>query len=146
MVERRAARAALAHETQGGREDRAAALPRLHRACGEALALADVLDGVYDGDVGVAGKDEVAVHGVDEEGGGDGFLGGGEALRDDGAAVDAAGAGRMPEGAEVREEVGGDVIQGTEFKGGFDAREVWVGGGWAEEGRHVVTAMRWLLD
>ena len=59
---------------------------------------------VENGDLRVAGENEVAVHAVDEEDGvvvggrgrGDGPLGCGEGLRDGGAAVDAAGAGGVP--------------------------------------------------
>jgi hypothetical protein len=64
-----------------------------------------VLDVVEDGDGGVAGEHEVAVHAVDGEVCGDGELGGGEALGDYGAAVDAAGSRGVPEGARVGEDV-----------------------------------------
>lgn len=60
---------------------------------------------VEHGDLGVAGEDEVAVHAVDCEIWTDCGLGGGEGLRDYAAAVDAAGAGRVPERARVGEEV-----------------------------------------
>lgn len=55
-----------------------------------------MLNVVEDGNGRVAGEDEVAVHGVDGEVGGHGSLGCGEALGDHGAAVDAAGSGRVP--------------------------------------------------
>ncbi len=58
------AAAALAHEAHGDGEDGLAALAGLHRAGGEALALAHVLDVVQDGDLGVARQHEVAVHRV----------------------------------------------------------------------------------
>lgn len=51
---------------------------------------------IYDGNLGVAGKNEIAVHAVHEEVIGDGSLSGGQALRDHGAAVDAARTGGMP--------------------------------------------------
>ena len=56
---------------------------------------------VEDWDTGVPGEDEVAVHGMDGEVGGDGALGGGETLGYDGAAVDAAGSRGVPEWAGV---------------------------------------------
>jgi len=53
------------------------------------------------------------VHGMDDEIGWDGGLRGGEGLRDDGSAVDAAGAGRVPERVGIRVDGGGDVGQGV---------------------------------
>jgi len=82
--------AVLPAEAQSGREDGPSALPRLHRAGREALAVANALDVVEDGDLRVARQHEVAVHAVHGEVGGDGALGGGEGLGDGGAAVDAA--------------------------------------------------------
>lgn len=68
---------------------------------------------VQNRDRAVARQDEVAVHAVHEEGGmgvgcgrvRNGELGGGEGLRDGGAAVDATCAGRVPQGAGVCEDV-----------------------------------------
>ena len=95
----------LAHETHRHGENAFPALPRLHRARRETLAGPHVLDVVQDRDLGVPGQHEVAVHRVHGEVRGYGALGGGEALGDDGAAVDAAGAGGVPEGAGVGEDV-----------------------------------------
>lgn len=64
-----------------------------------------MLDVVEDGDGAVPREDEVAVHAVDEEVRGDGELCGSEALCDYRAAVDPAGAGGVPEGAGVGEDV-----------------------------------------
>ena len=88
-------------ETHRCREYGFPALSRLHRARGERSPLPDVLDVVQDGDVGITGQNEVAVHAVDSEVGGDGGLGGGKALCDCSAAVDTAGTGWMPEGPGV---------------------------------------------
>lgn len=71
-----------------------------------------MLDVVHDGDLGVAGENEVAVHAVNGKVRGDGSLGGGEALRDDGTAVDAAGSWGMPERSGVGEDVLGGVREG----------------------------------
>lgn len=87
---------ALAHEAHGGGEDGLRVLPRLHGPGAVAAAVADALDVVNDGDVAVAGQDEVAVHAVHVEVGRDGLLGRGEALCDGDAAEDAASAGRVP--------------------------------------------------
>ena len=57
----------LAHEGEGCGEDWLAALAGLHGSCCKGFAFADVLDVVEDGDGGVAGEDEVAVHAVDSE-------------------------------------------------------------------------------
>lgn len=51
---------------------------------------------IYDGDLGVTGEDKVAVHTVHEEVIRYSSLRGGQALRDHGAAVDAARTGGMP--------------------------------------------------
>ncbi len=106
--------AALAHKTHRHREYATTALPRLHGARRERFALAHVLDVVEDGDLGVAGEDEVAVHRVDGEGRGHSALCRGEALRYDGAAVDATRPGGVPERACVGEDVlDGGVSEGV---------------------------------
>jgi hypothetical protein len=64
-----------------------------------------VLDVVHNGDFGVACEYEVAMHAVDCEVRGDGSLGCSEALRDYGAAIDAAGSWGVPEGSGVGEDV-----------------------------------------
>lgn len=112
VAHRLCAAAVFAHEAQRGGEDGSPALARLHGARSEGPALANVLDMVEDGEGAVAGEHEVAVHAVDGEVRGDGELSGGEALGYHGAAVDAAGAGGVPEGAGVGE----DVLEG---KGGL---------------------------
>ena len=96
MLEDLVAGAVLAHEADGGGEDDVASLARLHRPRGEGLARAHLLDVVYDGDLRVAGEHEVAVHGMHGEVGVDRLLGGGQRLRNGGAAKDAAGARRVP--------------------------------------------------
>jgi hypothetical protein len=83
-------------EAQRGGENGTSALSRLHGSGGIASAGADALHVVDNGDLGVARKHKVAVHAVHEEVLGHRELCGGEALRYDGAAVDAACAGRMP--------------------------------------------------
>lgn len=83
-------------ETQRRCKNGPSALPCLHGSGGEASAGAHALDMVYEGDLGVASENKVAVHTVHEEIVRDGSLCGGEALRDHGAAVDAARAGGMP--------------------------------------------------
>lgn len=60
---------------------------------------------VEDRNGGVPSEDEVAMHGVHGEVGGNGALGGGKALGYDGAAVDAASSGWVPEWAGVGVEV-----------------------------------------
>ena len=87
---------AFSHITHCSGEDGLASLSGLHRSCSEGFAVTDVFDVVDDRDFCVAGKDKVAVHGVDGEVARNGALGGAEALRDDGTTVDAACAGRMP--------------------------------------------------
>lgn len=72
-----------------------------------------MLDVVHDGDLGVAGENEVAVHAVDGKVRWDGSLSGSEALRDDGTAVDTAGSWGMPE----RSGVGKDVLGGVRGSG-----------------------------
>lgn len=105
VVHRRFAARALAREAEGGGEDAFPALTGLHCASREGFAFAHVLDVVEDGDGRVPGEDEVAVHAVDCEMGGNGELGCGEALGYYGAAVDAAGARGVPERARVGEDV-----------------------------------------
>lgn len=95
----------LARERESGGEDAFPLLPRLDSARGEGFPGAHVLDVVEDGDGRVACEHEVAVHAVDGEVWWDGELRRGEALGYDGAAVDAAGAGGVPEGAGVGEDV-----------------------------------------
>lgn len=68
---------------------------------------------------------------------GDGALGGREALRDDGAAVDAPRAGRVPEGSGVGEEVWVDFGEVREFEDGFDWRGGRVWWWWGDERRMV---------
>lgn len=77
---------------------------------------------VEDGDRGVAGEDEVAMHAVDQElgirgrwgGRWDRALRGAEALCYDGAAVDAARVAGVPEFAGVGEDVLGEGLVGCE--------------------------------
>ena len=121
---------AFAHEGEGGGEDGLAALSGLHRARAEASPFSYVLDVVDDGYVGVAVQHEVAVHAVHCEGRGDGALGRGEALGYGGAAVDSAGAGWVPEGPGVGEEVGLDVAELRQFEDVFDGGFVLRGGWW----------------
>jgi hypothetical protein len=83
-------------ETQRRCENGSSALSCLNCSGGEASAGAHALDMIYDGDLGVASKDKVAVHAVHEEVVRYGSLSGGQALRDHGAAVDAARTGGMP--------------------------------------------------
>ena len=109
---RRPAPGPLPREAHCRREDALPALPRLHGARDEGFPVADALDVVEDRDLAVARQHEVAVHAVDREVRGDGGLGRGEALRDGGAAEDAARAGRVPEGAGVGVDVGADVGEG----------------------------------
>jgi len=85
-------------------------------------------------DLSVAVQHEVAVHGMDVEVFGDGALRGGETLGYDGAAVDSAGAGGVPEGARVGEEVGVDVGEVREFEDGFHCGVRGAGRGWGDEG------------
>lgn len=80
---------AFAHEGEGGGEDGLATLSRLHRACAETPALADMLHVIDDGDIGIAVQDKVAVHAMHGEVVRDGSLRGRQALRDGGAAIDA---------------------------------------------------------
>lgn len=83
-------------ETQRRCENGPSALPCLHGSGGEASAGAHALDMVYDRNLGVAGKNKVAVHTVHEEVVRDSPLCGREALRDHSTAVDAARARGMP--------------------------------------------------
>ncbi len=86
------------------------------------------------------------MHAVDCEVGGDGGLGGSEALRDSGAAEDATGAGGMPEGARVSVDVWADVGEGEEGEDGFDGG---VGGVWGKgfyEGRVFRHCVKGLLS
>jgi len=105
VIDRLVAARALPHERQGGGEDGPPALPRLHGARREGLAFAHVLDVVQHGQRRVARQHEVAVHAVDREVWGHRQLRRGEALRDHGAAEDAAGAWGVPEGPGVGEDV-----------------------------------------
>ena len=93
------------HEGDGGGEDAATLLARLHGPRGEGATVPDQLDVEEDGELGRAGEKEVAVHGVDEEVSGHGLLGGSETHGDHGAAVDTAGAGGMPWLAGIGEDV-----------------------------------------
>jgi hypothetical protein len=86
-------------------------------ACCEGFAFPDVLDVVHDRNLGVASENEVAVHAVDGKVRGYGSLGGGEALRDDGTAVDTAGSWGMPERSGVGEDILGRVRRGWEKPG-----------------------------
>lgn len=92
-------------ETQRRRENGSSALSCLNGSSREASAGAHTLDMVYDGDLGVTGENEVAVHAVHEEVVRDGSLCGGQALRDHGAAVDASRAGGMPQRSGVCKDV-----------------------------------------
>lgn len=96
---------ALAHEADGRGEDAPALLPRLHGARGKGPAVAHALHVEQDGHLGVARQQEVAVARVHEVLVGHGALRRRETLRDDGAAVDASRAGRMPRLASVGEDV-----------------------------------------
>ena len=84
------------HEAERDGEDGPAALPGLHGACGEAAAITHTFNVVYDRDLAVAGEHKIAVHAVDTEVRVDSALRGGEALGDDGAAIDAACARWVP--------------------------------------------------
>src|SRR2546423_8155934 len=117
----------LLGETHGRGEDRLPLLSCLHRPCCEALPISDSFHVVQDRDGGVTGENEVAVHAVDGEVGGNSVLGSGEALRDGGAAENAPRPWRMPEGARVRVDVWADVGEREEGEDGFDRR---VGGVW----------------
>lgn len=97
--------AAFLDEADGGREDAPPLLPRLHGARGKGAAVAHALDVEEDGDLVGAGEQKVAVARVHEEVLRDRLLGGGEGLRDDDAAEDAAGAGRVPWLTSVCEDV-----------------------------------------
>jgi hypothetical protein len=83
-------------KTQRRCENRPSALSCLNGSGGEAAAGAHALDMIYDWDLGVTGEDKVAVHTVHEEVIRYSSLRGGQALRDHGAAVDAARTGGMP--------------------------------------------------
>lgn len=89
---------------------------------------------VDDWNLRVAVQDEVAVHRMDVEILRDGALGRGETLGDHGAAVDAAGSGRVPEGARVCEEIRVDVGQVCEFEDGFHRGVGGAGRGRRDEG------------
>ncbi len=107
----------LPHETARRRENRLAPLPCLHRPCYKTLPIPHALNMVEDRDRGVACKDKIAVHAVDQElaiggGGGDGALRGAEALGYDSAAVDAACVAGVPEFAGVGEDVLGGRFSG----------------------------------
>lgn len=98
----------LPHEATRRGKDAPPLLPRLYRPRHKALPVAHPLDVVQDRDRAVAREHEVAVHAVNEVfgcGRRDGGLRGGEALGDDGAPVDAASTGRVPEFAGVGEDV-----------------------------------------
>ena len=84
-----------------GGEDTLAALAGLDCAGSKGLALTHVLDVVDDGDCGIAGENEVAVHAVHAEVGGNSALSGGETLCDDGSSVHTSCSGWMPEGAGI---------------------------------------------
>lgn len=99
------AAAGLAHEADGRREDALALLPRLHRPRGKRPAVAHALDVVHDGDRGRARQQEVAVARVHQEVVLDRQLRRRQALRNHGAAIDAARAGREPQRARVGEDV-----------------------------------------
>lgn len=139
-------------KTHSGSENTLPTLTSLHSASRERLALTDVLDVVEDRDTGVPSEDEVAVHGVDGEVGGDSALGGGETLGYDGAAVDAAGSRGMPEWAGVRVQILPDSLaillrrhvkgrapyrsnstQLGQLKHIFNGRLVWVRWWWLDE-------------
>ena len=124
----------LPREAHRRREDALAALARLHGARDEGFPVADALDVVEDGDLRVAGEDKVAVHAVDCEVRRDGRLRRGEALRDGGAAEDAARPRRVPEGPGVGVDVGADVGEGQEGEDGFDGRVRGVRGEGFDEG------------
>lgn len=95
----------LAHEADGRGEDALALLPCLHRPRGKGPAVAHALDVVHDGDGGRARQQKVAVARVHQEVVLDRQLGRRQALRNHGAAVDAARAGREPQRARVGEDV-----------------------------------------
>ena len=124
-----------AHEGHGGGEDDAAALAGLDGTGDEGFPVANALDVVEDRDVGVAREDEVAVHAVDGEVERDGGLRSAEALSDGSAAIDAAGAGRVPEGAGIGVDVGADVGEGEEGEDVLDRAVVGEGFGRFDQGR-----------
>lgn len=92
-------------ETQGGGEDGPTPLSGLYGARDKAAAVAHPFDVIEDGDFGVTGENEVAVHAVDGKVGGNGSHGRGEGLRNRGTTVDAAGPGWVPEGSSVGEDI-----------------------------------------
>lgn len=97
--------AVLADEADGGGEDAAALLARLDGAGGKGAAVADALDVEEDGDGGGAGEQEVAVARVAREVVRNRQMRRCEALRDDGAAVDAPRGEGLPGLAGVGEDV-----------------------------------------
>lgn len=128
---------AFTHETQRCGEDRLASLSSLDSPRAETPPFAHVLDVVDDGHFGVAVENKIAVHAVDGEVGGDGALGCGEALSDGSAAIDAAGAGRVPQRACVGEEIGLDGRERGQGKGVFDRSVGRDGGRRFDQGREV---------
>lgn len=83
-------------KTQRRCENGSSTLSCLNGSSSEAAAGAHALDMVYDWDLGVTGENKIAVHAVHEEIIRYSSLRRGEALRDHGAAVDAARTGGMP--------------------------------------------------
>ena len=95
----------LTDETYRGRENALSSLPCLHRPCEKAPARSDALDGVKNGDGGIARKNEIAVHAMGKEDCvpilrgrlRDSQLGCRETLGYDCSTIDSASAGRMPQ-------------------------------------------------
>ena len=92
-------------ETQGGGEYGPTPLSGLYGARDKAAAVAHPFDVVEDGNLGVTGENEVAVHAVDGKVGGNGSHGRGEGLRNRGTTVDTAGPGRVPKRSSVGEDI-----------------------------------------
>lgn len=105
-------RGSLTDEADGGGEDAGSLLPSLNCARRVRSTITDALDVVQDGRLGRSREEKVAVARVNEKSLWHRLLRGGEALRDDGAAIDAAGAWGMPLGARVCEDVLGAVSVG----------------------------------
>lgn len=92
-------------ETQRGGEDGPPALSGLYSPRDKTPSVANTLDMVEDGDGGVSGQNEVAVHAVDGKIVGHGSHGRGQGLGYRGSAIDTACSRRMPEGTGVCENI-----------------------------------------
>jgi len=100
------AAAAGAHEGDCGGEDASSSLARLDGSGDEGFSVSNSLDVVEDGDFGVAGEDEIAVHRVHGVFlGGDRELGCAQTLCYGCSSVDTAGAGWVPEWTSICKDV-----------------------------------------